>query len=140
MQVQVHHVKTHVSWTHQTHNSVQVGAILIQQSTSFVQPWELDAGPDELALAREFFLISSKPVLMPTICGTVRRTPKFTPEMASMMLFGPGVIELTNVNENSAANMDAGRKVPSCMHHSPRSAAFIAALSIAMLFFTALKQ
>ena len=38
-------------------------------------------------------MISSKPVKMPAICGTVRRMPKFTPDTVSMMLLGPGVIE-----------------------------------------------
>ena len=42
---------------------------------------------------------------MPAICGMVRRMPKFTPEVASMMLFGPGVIELTSAKENSAASI-----------------------------------
>ena len=37
----------------------------------------------------------AKPTEMPSICGTVRQKPKFTPEASSMKLLGPGVIEVT---------------------------------------------
>jgi hypothetical protein len=33
------------------------------------------------------------PPEMPSMCGTVRRSPKFAPEANSMTLFGPGVME-----------------------------------------------
>ena len=32
---------------------------------------------------------------MPSICGIVRLKPKFTPDAISIMLFGPGVTEVT---------------------------------------------
>ena len=35
------------------------------------------------------------PKLIPSICGTVRRKPKFAPLASSIMLFGPGVTEVT---------------------------------------------
>ena len=41
---------------------------------------------------------------MPAMCGTVRDTPKFTPDAISMMLFGPGVIEQTIAKVNRAAS------------------------------------
>ena len=31
------------------------------------------------------------PMVMPAMCGRVRRTPKFAPDASSIMLFGPGV-------------------------------------------------
>jgi hypothetical protein len=48
-------------------------------------------------------MMINKPEVMPAICGMVGRTPKFTPEVASMMLFGPGVTEVTKAKENKAA-------------------------------------
>ena len=39
---------------------------------------------------------------MPSIWGTVRRTPKFSPEASSIMLFGPGVIEVAKPNMAAA--------------------------------------
>jgi hypothetical protein len=38
-----------------------------------------------------------KPTLTPVRCGSVRRIPKRAPEASSMMLFGPGVIDITKV-------------------------------------------
>jgi hypothetical protein len=38
---------------------------------------------------------------MPIIWGIVRRNPKFTPEASSIILFGPGVIEVVNANKSS---------------------------------------
>ncbi|MNH27651.1 hypothetical protein D3C79_877730 [compost metagenome] len=32
------------------------------------------------------------------MCGIVRLKPKFTPEASNMVLFGPGVIEVTRAN------------------------------------------
>jgi hypothetical protein len=32
------------------------------------------------------------------MCGSVARTPKFTPDANSIMLFGPGVTEVTKAN------------------------------------------
>jgi len=39
--------------------------------------------------------IAPKPRLIPAICGSVRRMPKFTPEASTIILFGPGVTEVT---------------------------------------------
>ncbi|MNV87526.1 hypothetical protein D3C71_1816530 [compost metagenome] len=36
------------------------------------------------------------------MCGTLRRTPKFTPEASSIMLFGPGVTEVTKAKRMKA--------------------------------------
>src|SRR3569833_1827519 len=54
-----------------------------------------------------------RPVKMPAICGKVARTPKFTPAAASMMLLGPGVIELMKANQHSDTRVEGGRKVAS---------------------------
>ena len=35
------------------------------------------------------------PTEMPSMFGTVRQKPKFTPEASRMKLLGPGVIEVT---------------------------------------------
>src|SRR5690242_11456542 len=35
---------------------------------------------------------------MPSMCGIVRLKPKFTPDASNMVLFGPGVIEVTRAN------------------------------------------
>src|SRR5690606_27748126 len=43
-----------------------------------------------------------KPRLMPSMCGTLRRTPKFTPEASSIMLLGPGVTEVTKAKRTKA--------------------------------------
>jgi hypothetical protein len=32
------------------------------------------------------------------MCGIVRRKPKFTPDANSIVLFGPGVIDITKAN------------------------------------------
>jgi hypothetical protein len=45
---------------------------------------------------------------MPNMCGMVRAKPKFTPEAVSMMLLGPGVIEVTKANDTSARNASMG--------------------------------
>ena len=37
-----------------------------------------------------------KPKPMPSMCGMVRRNPKFTPDASNIMLLGPGVIEVAN--------------------------------------------
>ena len=42
---------------------------------------------------------------MPSMCGTVRRMPKFTPDANSIILFGPGVIEVAKANPNRARNV-----------------------------------
>ncbi|MNP66907.1 hypothetical protein D3C76_1626750 [compost metagenome] len=42
------------------------------------------------------------------MCGSVRRTPKFTPEASSIMLLGPGVIEVTKANIRKAARSSMG--------------------------------
>lgn len=45
-----------------------------------------------------------KPRLMPSMCGTLRRTPKFTPEASSIMLLGPGVTEVTKAKSTKASS------------------------------------
>src|SRR6185312_10451228 len=58
----------------------------------------------------------AKPMVTPAICGIVCAKPKFTPDAASMMLFGPGVNAITQANNSSARNRSRGiafRKVPS---------------------------
>src|ERR1700719_2904376 len=62
--------------------------------------------------------IRNTPSSMPAICGRVRRTPKFTPDTASMMLLGPGVTEVTKPKGISAAIIAAGRKVALSISHS----------------------
>ena len=47
--------------------------------------------------------ITMKPELMPMMCGIERRKPKFTPEASIMMLFGPGVTEVTKANSEKAS-------------------------------------
>ncbi len=47
--------------------------------------------------------IDVKPKPMPSMCGIVRRNPKFTPDASSIMLFGPGVIEVANAKTDSAS-------------------------------------
>src|SRR6516164_10699332 len=42
---------------------------------------------------------------MPNISGKVRLTPKFSPEARSIMLFGPGVIEVARPNMAAADRM-----------------------------------
>ncbi|GLR23359.1 hypothetical protein GCM10007920_31500 [Ciceribacter naphthalenivorans] len=42
---------------------------------------------------------------MPSICGIVRRKPKFTPEANSIILFGPGVIEVAKAKVISAVSV-----------------------------------
>jgi hypothetical protein len=46
--------------------------------------------------------ISEKPITTPSQCGTVRRKPKFTPEVISIILFGPGVTPETKQNKIKA--------------------------------------
>ncbi|MNU05283.1 hypothetical protein D3C72_2500210 [compost metagenome] len=41
---------------------------------------------------------------MPSACGMVRRTPKFTPDASSMVLLGPGVMEETKANSMKAVS------------------------------------
>ncbi len=33
---------------------------------------------------------------MPSMCGTLRRKPKLAPDVVSITLFGPGVMDITN--------------------------------------------
>jgi hypothetical protein len=49
-----------------------------------------------------------KPIAIPSICGMERLKPKFTPEAVSMMLFGPGVMEVTNAKEISDRSVSRG--------------------------------
>jgi len=39
---------------------------------------------------------------MPAICGKVRRKPKVSPDDSTMMLFGPGVKNITMANTTKA--------------------------------------
>ncbi len=41
--------------------------------------------------------MTAKPTLMPRIWGTVLRMPKLTPDASTIMLFGPGVMDVTTV-------------------------------------------
>ncbi len=43
-----------------------------------------------------------KPMPTPSMCGSVRRKPKAAPEAISIMLFGPGVTEVTKAKAASA--------------------------------------
>src|SRR4051812_11651517 len=47
--------------------------------------------------------IDVKPKPMPSMCGIVRRNPKFTPDASSIMLLGPGVIDVANAKADSAS-------------------------------------
>ncbi|MNF18341.1 hypothetical protein D3C80_2223620 [compost metagenome] len=47
---------------------------------------------------------------MPSMCGIVRRKPKFTPEANSIMLFGPGVIEVAKAKVTSAVRVAVSKK------------------------------
>jgi len=51
-----------------------------------------------------------KPAPMPSICGIVRRKPKFTPEANSIILFGPGVIEVAKAKVTSAVRVAVSKK------------------------------
>src|SRR3989338_6133023 len=44
------------------------------------------------------------PRLMPSICGRLRRRPKFSPDASSIMLFGPGVTEVTKAKAIKATS------------------------------------
>ena len=50
--------------------------------------------------------IAKKPQEIPKICGNERVNPKLTPELSNIMLFGPGVLEVTK------ANMDMDKSNP----------------------------
>jgi hypothetical protein len=39
------------------------------------------------------------PKMIPATCGRVRLNPKLAPEVVSIMLFGPGVMEVTSANK-----------------------------------------
>ena len=41
-------------------------------------------------------------MMTPEICGTLRRNPKVAPEVSSIKLFGPGVMEPAKVNTANA--------------------------------------
>ena len=38
-------------------------------------------------------IMSVKPEVTPSMCGTVRRSPKLIPDVINIRLFGPGVID-----------------------------------------------
>ena len=42
--------------------------------------------------------INEKPSTTPSRCGSVRRKPKFTPELINIILLGPGVTPVTKQN------------------------------------------
>ena len=47
--------------------------------------------------------ITAKPKHMPTSNGILLRHPKFTPDVITIILFGPGVIEEEIANNNTAS-------------------------------------
>src|SRR3546814_14849910 len=47
-------------------------------------------------------IISVKPMPTPSACGTVRRRPKLAPDAISIILFGPGVIEVANATDRKS--------------------------------------
>src|ERR1700746_662443 len=46
--------------------------------------------------------MKAKPIAIPAICGTVRRKPEGKPDDSTMMLFGPGVKNITVANTTKA--------------------------------------
>ena len=48
-----------------------------------------------------------KPIDTPSMCGIVRTKPKFVPDVMSMRLFGPGVIEDTKAKATRAVKSSA---------------------------------
>src|ERR1700682_3577446 len=50
--------------------------------------------------------MKANPIVMPAICGSVRRKPKFRPDASSMMLFGPGVKNITVANITKAISSE----------------------------------
>ena len=56
--------------------------------------------------------ISAKPSATPKRCGRPRRMPTFAPVAASMMLFGPGVIEVTTAKTTKARISSAVMRGP----------------------------
>src|ERR1700720_713021 len=46
--------------------------------------------------------MKATPRMMPATCGNVRRKPKVSPDDSSMMLFGPGVKNITAANTTKA--------------------------------------
>ncbi|OAG73420.1 hypothetical protein Amal_04014 [Acetobacter malorum] len=68
--------------------------------------------------------ISTKPRVTPSICGMDRRNPWFRPEAASMVLFGPGVMEATRakaVRGPKVLQKDMMRKTPFADSGSPHA-------------------
>ena len=49
-------------------------------------------------------IINVNPIDTPNMCGIVRRNPKLMPDVISIRLFGPGVIEDTRAKAANAAN------------------------------------
>ncbi len=54
---------------------------------------------------------NEKPTLIPSMCGRVRLKPKFTPEASSIMLLGPGVMEVTNAKSVNARSKSKERNM-----------------------------
>src|ERR1700681_1081056 len=50
--------------------------------------------------------MKANPIVMPAICGTVRRKPKCRPDASSMMLCGPGVKNITVANMTKAISSE----------------------------------
>src|SRR3954470_21850622 len=46
--------------------------------------------------------MKAKPIVMPMMCGMVGRKPYVSPDDSSMMLFGPGVKNITTANMTKA--------------------------------------
>jgi hypothetical protein len=53
-----------------------------------------------------------KPRLIPIRCGILRFTPKFTPEVISIILLGPGVIPDEKANNAIASINSIDRSTP----------------------------
>jgi hypothetical protein len=51
-------------------------------------------------------IMSVKPIATPSMCGTVRAKPKLVPDVISIRLFGPGVIDEIRAKAVSAKRSD----------------------------------
>ncbi len=81
--------------------------------------------------------IKPKPSKTPSICGSVRAKPTFSPELISMMLFGPGVNSITAANNRKAASNSKDMRILStktpackltCLHRQTGSFGVLAKL------------
>src|ERR1700730_11501170 len=51
-------------------------------------------------------IMKAKPIVLPASCGSGRRNPEVRPDDSNMMLFGPGVKNITVANTTKAMNSD----------------------------------